>query len=280
MDKTENILHEKSYKGKNLANANFSEADLRGVDFSDTILTNADFSKCRTGLKTPAALMVFIISLIISMLSGYLAMLAGATFQYAINSSDPNIVWSGYITAGLVVLFILYTILKGGKNFLLFIGITITLVLIIGLISRLSGAGTGMGSIYGSLTLVIFAIMSMVGIIARASAGTLSSNIIFLVVAIGGATFGRTIGGGLETVVLAVACAVLSKQVLSKPKSFPVLIKTALIIGTYFGTSFKNADLKSADFSEAIIGNTNFTGADLTGVNWDNSKKAFNLEEN
>jgi hypothetical protein len=197
-----------------------------------------------------------------------------------INSSNTNIVTAGYMTTGLILIFILLAIWRGGKNILVSILVTVVVILLIGLISFLSGLGTGMGSIYGSLALILFILMFVAGTISRATAGTMSSNIIFLIVAIGGSVFGKNImGGGIGTVVLAIACAIISKRILSGKGEFPLIKKVALKIGSYLGTSFRNADLTGANFSDSVIKNTNFIGAKLSGVNWENSKKIFSMED-
>ncbi len=269
----------KSYKGQNLANNDFSGTDIRGADFTGAVLINANFSKCRTGLKTSSAVMVFIFALLLSLLSGYIAMIAGATFQVLIKSPDPNLVIAGYILPGLILFFIIMAIWKGGKLTFLVITITIVVILLLGNLFLMTGTGTGLGSTYGSMVLILFVVMLTVGTIARATAGTLSSNIIFLIVAIGGGMFGKSVGGGIGTVVVAIACAIISKRALADKKKFPWLNKIAVSVGLYFGTSFKGADLTGADFSDSTINNTNFTGAKLSGVKWENSKKTFNLED-
>jgi hypothetical protein len=258
---------------------NFSGADLRGRDFTGADLANADFSKCKTGLKTSSAVLIFIFSLLLSLLSGYISMLTGKTIQIMIKSTDANVVTSGYIIAGLMLLFILLSIWKGGKNTFLYVIITIIASLLIGLIFWLTGAGTGMGSLYSSLALILFILMIFAGVISRAAAGTMSSTIIYLIVAIGGSVFSKSLGGGLGTMVLAISCAIISKRILAGKSEFPLIRKVALTIGSYFGTSFKNADLTGANFSDSTINNTNFTGAKLSGVNWENSVKKFNLED-
>lgn len=272
-------FHGISFKGDNHADVDFSGADLRGCDFTGAILTNANLSGCKTGLKTSSAVIVFCASLIISLLSGYFAMLTGETVQTMYNSADNNQHIAAYVLVGLMIVFILLFIWKGGINTIITIASTIVVALLIGLIAFMSGLGTGIGSLYGSLALILFVVMMFVGTIARAAAGTLSSSIIFLIVAIGGGLFGKSLGGGIGTVVLAVACAIISKRVLSGKGSFPLIKNIALKTGTYFGTSFKDADLTGVNFSDATIKNTNFKGAKLTGVIWDKAIRKFNLED-
>jgi hypothetical protein len=279
MENSKKSLQGKSFKGQNLPAADFSGADLRGADFTGAVLTNANFSKCRTGLKTSSVVLVFIFALAISLLSGYFAMLTGATIQLMLKSPENGIVTAAYITLALILIFIVLIIWKGGFNTLILIVITIFSAVLAGLIFWLTGLGTGIGSLYASLALILFVIMVFVGITARATAGTLSSTIIYLIVAIGGSVFGKSLGGGIGTVVLAISCAVISKRVLAGKDDLPMIKKIALTVGSYFGTSFRNADLTGVDFSESVIKNTIFTGAKQSGIKWENSKKILNLED-
>jgi hypothetical protein len=268
-------LQRKSFKGQNLADADFSGADLRGADFTGAVLTNANFSKCKTGLVPSSVVLIFIFSLIISLLSGYIAMLTGLTIQVMLNS--PETETAGYITIGLILLFILLAIWKGGKNTVISIAVTILAALVTGMIFFLSGAGTGMGSLYCTFALILFVFMVFAGTISRTTAGTLSSGIIFFAVAVGGSLFSKSVGGGLGTMVLAIACAVISKRILSGAADFSMIRKFALKTGSIFGTKFRNADLTGANFSESIIKNTDFTGARIPRINWEKSVKKFNL---
>lgn len=280
MGNLEKNLQGKSFKDQNLQNSDFSGANLCGADFSKAVLTNADFSKCKTGLKPISAVVIFIFAMVISLLSGYIAMLTGSTVQIMLKSPDTNIFTAGYITIGLIIIFILLAIWKGGQKTLISVVVTIIAALLVGLVSWLSGAGTGMGSVYASLALILFVLMVIAGTISRTTAGMLASNILFLIVAVGGGMFGKSLGGGIGTVVLAVSCAIISKRILSGASDFSFIRKIALTVGSYFGTSFKDADLTGANFSESIVKNTNFTGTKLSEINWEGSKKKFCIGEN
>ncbi len=268
------------FSGQNLQNADFSGADLRGTDFSNANLTGAHFSKSTPGLRTSSKIMLFIFALLVSLLSGYIAMLAGSRVQVLIQSTDWRLQVAGYITLLLSLIFTAVALWKGLDKAISKVLVTIiACVAVSGLVMYSSGIGTGMGAVYGALALLLMALMFVVGTISRATIGTMGSNILFLIVAVGGSVFGRSIGGGLGTIIMAVACAIISKRAL-KHKSDSLLCKIALTISTRFGTSFKNADLTNADFSDTVIQNTNFSNAKLTGVKWNNSKKLFTLEAN
>ena len=206
-------------------------------------------------------------------------MLAGNTYQTMINSPDEKIKLAGNITAAIFILFIILAVWKGGRFTFKIIFPVILLYLILGAIFKFTGTGTGIGAFYGALALCLLVLMFFVGTISRAGAGALSSNIIFFVVAIGGAMFGRSLGGGIGTVVMAVACMIISKRALKGTKGFELLNLVSLKVNSYFGTSFRSADLTGANFSNSVIKNTDFTGAKLSGVNWENAKKIYTVND-
>jgi hypothetical protein len=115
-------------------------------------------------------------------------------------------------------------------------------------------------------------IMFIVGTIARATANTLSV-ILFLIVAIAGSVFGKSIGAGVGATIMALACAQVSKRALNGAKGFDSLRKIAFYVTTKLGTSFRNAKLSGADFSQSKIHNADFSNADISLVTWGDSKK-------
>jgi hypothetical protein len=281
MDYSGKNLQGKSFKGENLQHINFIGADLRGANFSDANLKGADFSKSKTGMQLYSKILVFLMALVVSLFSGYIAMLAGTTVQSLLKSTDPNYKIAGYVTIAFFAIFIGVAIWKGVfKAFLNVYFIIIALALVSGLFMMVSGFGTGIGALNGIYALLLMGVMFLVGTIARATAGTLASTVLFLVVALGGGMFGKSLGGGIGTVAMALSCAYISKQALKKGNKVSLLSQIALTVSTFFGTSFKNADLSNADFSNAEVNNTNFSKANLTGVNWENTKKQYSIEDN
>jgi hypothetical protein len=270
----------KSYKDEILCGSDFRGADIRGADFSGANLSDSDFSGCRSGLTIFSAVILLTLSLIISILSGYIAVLTGESLRFMMYSADYKLVVTGYFTLALFFAFLLLSMWRGERVMFFLLPFTISFIHIIGLIARFTGIGTGEGALQSSLSLIFLLMMVLVGTISRAVAGTTSSIVLFIIVAVSGPMFGQFVaGGGFESIVLAIACAIMSKQVLSEKSKFPVLKKISLIAGTHFGTSFANADLSGANFSGSDIKNTNFKGANLDRVNWENSKKEFVLED-
>lgn len=261
-----------SFRNEDLANGNFTGSDLRGADFSGSNLTGADFTKARTGITPANTVLIFLVALVVSITSGYLAMLTGRTIEGMLAANDSKIRASGILAIVLNLFFIVFAWWRGGRSTIKHLILpAIILALAMGIVGKLSGLGSGLGGLYLSLSFVLLLIMFIVGTIARTAAGTIS-NILFVVVAISGALFSKSLGGGIATTVMAIACALISKRALSSTKGFDFLQKISCSITKTFGTSFRNSTLTGANFSSKIR-NSDFTDADTSWVNWNDSKK-------
>lgn len=266
-------LQNASFENEDMAHVRFTDSDLRGADFSGSDLTGAHFKNIKTGISPRNVAWLFFTALCVSLLSGFFAMLVGRMVQTMLASEDNKIRTAGISAIVTIVVFIAYALWKGGRNAInhLLLPATI-LALLTGVVAYFSGLGTGKGMLYLVLSFFLLVAMFVVGTIARAAAGTLS-NIIFLVVALAGGMFGKSIGGGIGTVLLAVSCAYVSKKALSGAKGFEYLKKIAFAITSRFGTSFRNSIMTDVYFSDSKIQNADFTNTDVSHVNWSNSRK-------
>ena len=262
-----------SFKNEDLRNANFSGTDLRGADFSGSDLTGANFTGVRTGVTPGNTIRIFLIALAVSLFSGYMAMLAGHTMQQMVLSPDPKIKYAGIASIIISVVFIIYAYVKGGGNAIYKLILpVVTIAILLGFMSFVLGVGSGKGMLYLIVALFLIVVMFIVGTIARAAAGTLS-NILFLIVALSGGIFGKSLGGGVGAFIMAIACMQISKKALKGAKGFEVLQMVALSITRRFGTSFRNSKLSGANFTNSKIRNADFTHADVTGVKWGDSNR-------
>lgn len=265
-------LQKASFINEDLSYANFSGSDLRGADFSDSDLTGADLNNVKTGITNLNLVWLFLVSMAISLASGYVAMLAGSTVQVMLASDDAKIEFAGYLTLALTLVFIVYTWWKGSRNAIMNLIVPAMLIAVaLGIVGYVSGIGTGKGMLYLVLALICIVIMFAIGTIARTAAGALS-NILFLVVALSGGMFGKSVGGGIGTMIMAIGCAMISKRALSGIKGFEGLQKISSFITRRYGTSFRNARLIDADFSGSKIRNADFTNAE-TSITLDKIKK-------
>ena len=265
-------LQKTSFRNEYLSYASFSNSDLRGVDFSGANLTGANFTHVKTGITPLNTILIFIAALIVSLISGYFAMLAGHTVHEMLISQDPNVRNAGIATIVITILFILYAWRRGTGKAIKNLIIPFTLLAgVIGIIMTVSRLGTGYGILYQLLALLFVVIMFVVGTIARATANTLSV-LLFLIVAVSGSMFGKSIGGGVGSVIMALACAQVSKRAMSDAKGFETLRRIAFYVTKRLGTSFRNARLSNVDFSKAKIHNTDFSDADVSSITWGDVK--------
>lgn len=70
-------LRGKSFKGKDLTNADFSYSDIRGADFSDAILVGANFTHTTAGLQSYRVRWLIFCSMLLSLSSGIGAIIMG-----------------------------------------------------------------------------------------------------------------------------------------------------------------------------------------------------------
>ncbi len=272
-DYSDRNLQSMSFENKDLRYSSFVNSDLRGADFTGANLSGVDFSLVKTGITPLNVVIIFIIALLISLGSGYVAMLGGLTVQKMLASNNEQVRVSGVLSIVITTLFLLYTSWKGGGNAIRNLIIpAIVLALFLSLTAYLSGFGTGMGMLYLVLAIVLIVIMFVAGTIARAVAGTVS-NVLFLIVAFSGGLFGKSVGGDISTVILSVASAYISKKALSGADGYTFLRKITIFITRKFGTSFRNARMVNARFFRATIHNADFSNTDISLVNWGGATK-------
>jgi hypothetical protein len=266
-------LQKMSFVGQDLRYSHFTNSDIRGADFSGANLNGVDFTGARTGIPPMRVAIILFVSLIISLLSGYFAMLGGKTVQLLILSKNEYERTAGSLSMFMIIGFFLYAWLKGGgvaiRNMVIPI---VILSLLAAAVIYLTGIGTGRGMFFLAVSLILVAIMFIIGTIARTAAGSLS-NILFLVVALSGGMFGRSVGGGIGTLLLALACALISKRALHGDKGFAFLRRVSLYITSRYGTSFRNAKMSNARFYNAKVHNADFSHTDISLINWGNVKR-------
>jgi len=267
-------LQKASFINEDLSYAKFLNCDLRGTDFSGSNLAGANFTNVKTGLRPKNVILIFLGALIVSLLSGYMATLAGNTVQIMIKSNDQKIQAAGFITVGISFLFIIYAYLRGTHTAVRYLIVPVVIVaVLIAATAYFSGYGTGRGMLYLILALALVVVMIIVGTIARATAGALS-GFLFLLVALSGGMFGKSVGGGIGTVVMAISCALISKKALKGTQGFEGLQKFALYFTSKLGTSFRDCHMSNADFTRSkAIRNADFSKANMSFVHWGDSKK-------
>src|SRR5262249_45311154 len=138
-----------SFKSEDLSHARFHGSDLRGADFTGSNLSGADLTDVKTGIAPATKFWIFLVALIISLLSGYVAMLAGYTLQTMFHSGDNNVKFAGIVCTVVIILFIAFSIWKGVDQALIHLVLPVMVTAgLVGVVAYVSGVGTGMGAVY------------------------------------------------------------------------------------------------------------------------------------
>jgi uncharacterized protein YjbI with pentapeptide repeats len=280
-DFSHNILINRKFTNQSLVNANFTNCDIRGADFSDCNLSGSDFSNVRAGISNRSKILLFTVSLILSLLAGYIAMLGSQQVQRMLEAEDQRLHYVGMIVSAIIFIYFGLLLWKGFGNSIKFFLLKILILTIVtSCVLFFSGIDKGQGAIAVIMVCTAATTLFFIGTFARAVAGALSFDLLFVIVAVSGSLFGKTLGGGIGTIILAILCAFISKKTLNGAKGLNDLRIITLKITNRFGTSFNDANLIDANFSDAKLNNTNFNRANLTNVKWNNTQKKNCLEEN
>ena len=270
-----NILHfsgqnlqGKSFQGQTLIGADFRGADIRSTDFTGANLSNADFSNAVAGLDRKSNMILFSLSIFVSAIVGAIAGLGGQFLQQLFERSQYTSL-ATTISIILLGLFLLVTFRQGLGTAIKNVVVKIVFwSLIIGVFVIVTGVGTGIGVIGVIFSLALLTIVTISGTVARACAGTMS-NILFFLVAMSGMLAGQSVGAGLCVTAIAICSVLISKRALSGDRRDAFVLRITLVISSYFGTSFRQANLTNANFTNAQLINANFRQATLTGICWD-----------
>ncbi len=245
----------------------FLNEDLRGKNFDNTDLSQSVFENCKVGINFTNKVVIFLIAAALSLFAGYIAMKSGSLVQTLIQSEKPRLQIAGYMICGFFILVVVMAVWRGLNQSSIKLATSImAFIILIGIIVFfVDGTAAGVGALYGVGAMLCVFIMLVIGAIARATAGSLQSTILFMIVAMGGGMFAKSLGGGVGTLVMTVATVLISKKALKNRN--PSLVKyIALRISTFFGTSFRNCDFTGATFKNMKVENCNFSGATIKDV--------------
>jgi uncharacterized protein YjbI with pentapeptide repeats len=267
-------LRGQSFKRQDLSGADFSEADIRGANFSHANLQAAIFTGAKAGVQRRWLVVQQVIAFVISTLSGVLSVFTGVIVVGLLVFPDSDgrvFLIPGIGLLGLLGI-ILITIIRQGFTIQAFLTITFAFAFVVAVVGAVKVAGAfAFAFAFGSAVAVIVAFtfvfafaVTFAGAVAVAVVGAVAGAV---VVAVADAVVGADAFAFAVTFVGAFAFSgatmLLSLYVAwraSKGDEKFALVRTMdVAFGAVGGTSFRGADLTSANFTKAILKSANFT---------------------
>ncbi|MEH2248418.1 pentapeptide repeat-containing protein [Nostoc sp.] len=264
-----------NFKGrKDLADANFSYADIRGANFTNANLTGANFSHAKAGLQRRWAILLVIVSWLLSGLSGLLWALNGFVASLTFDTSNSSYQIRGGTTLIILIAFFLIAIRQG-----------LTASLGAGIV-----AGAVAFALAGAVAFAVAFALALAGAIAFAVAGAVALALAgAFAVAFAGAAFALAGAGALAFVfagafalslafagAFALAGTLLSIYIawraMKGDEKYSLVRNIAIPFAATGGTSFRYADLTGADFTQATLKSTDFRNTILVCSCWHQAK--------
>lgn len=265
-----------SFRGKDLTGANFSRADIRGADFSRATLVNANFTKSRAGL-TPLRVIGLVFALIA--LSGALGAVVGLV-NLIVEAAYHEGTFVSTIPKPLVGIAIVSFALVGLQNgviasFSVFI-VAFVMAAIMAFISSamipLAGSIAVAMMVASCVSGATVAVVTLAVATAYASSALLGllSIVVFglLFIAISVASSGES-AVAIASMVMFLSAYLSWKALRGDPRHTTIrLVAMAMVVR--WGTRFYGANLTNANFTQALLRNTDFREALLTRSHWSN----------
>lgn len=276
-------LRGQSFKGQDLSGANFSEADLRSTNFTGATLRRTNFTGAKCGLQESWVVLIIITLFALIFYSGFYYELIVSLFLEIFQDDLKKKILQLFICALLVSLGIV-TIRQGIKLkseivFLLFL--SPIFVAIAGIIvEEIEGSGLRLfalatGFANAIVTIFIFALTLTITYILGSDylfLGIFLLEIITQLIILGSKL---SVAAFLFRFVMVLAGIIIAWLTIKKDGFDSWIRSFTISVSSIKSTSFKNADLTDAKFSQAELKSTNFRNATLTRVRW---FKAKNIE--
>ena len=274
-------LRGRSFKGVDLTGADFSCADIRSTDFTGAILRETKFCRAKAGLQRRWAIFLVMISWLLGGISGFFSALAGGMVSLIVYDSNHNSNFAyqaaGWASLVLLILFLGVIIRFGieaniatiaGAFAIVFAGIVAFAIAVL-VVERFAIAIAGVFAIAGMLTILgtLAAAVAIAFLIARVFAvvGVLAFAVTFAVIGTYTLKEGYAVAFAVAVVVVfSLAGTYIAWKALTGEEKYASIRKFAIAITAFKGTSFCNADLTNANFTQATLKSTNFCQAKLT----------------
>jgi uncharacterized protein YjbI with pentapeptide repeats len=279
-------LRGQSFRGQILKGSDFSYADIRGTDFTNAVLAGADFSYAQAGLQPRWKISLMLGSLILALVAGLDAAYGGA-------SVGVLLVYRGIQSIDFLFSLIALSILLGFSflaaqrgwgsevgGLAVIVATAIAFIAAVGTADAIAGvvvqavaiSGVVAGIVTGALVVAIAKTISGRGILIAVLALALLGAVIGALLGIPKDNSSAVISGSIAAIIVTIGFLLLSvhaaKRALAGDRRFALITSMAIALCTSKGTSFRNANLINANFTQAVLKHTDLRHAVLIRANW------------
>jgi uncharacterized protein YjbI with pentapeptide repeats len=285
-------LRGRNFKGQDLTGANFSHADIRSANFTNAILKGANFSHAKARLQRRWVIVVVIVSLVLSALSGLISGFASVWVSIFFTSKtikDYTII-PGVVILIVLAAFFIATIRKGLRAVVVLWAMTVPMTAVVSIALATIVPGDAAATITILTPIIVAAIVAaavaVAAIVATAGAVTeLAAVLVAATLTAVGVVFAVATLTAVGVVAAAAAVATpvaaavvvlgiyIAWRALAGDEKYAFVRKIAVAFAATGGTSFRGADLTDADFNQAILRNTDFRKANLTRTRFYEAQK-------
>lgn len=292
----------RSFRGQNLANADFSHAEIQGTDFRDANLTGANFESAKAGLQSHWQWAFAIALFLFSGLSGFVTSLGAFWVGIQLIYDSPRLFTALVFFAFVLAMFITISL---HRELLSAIGFTplifTTLIFLAGILTVVgagyptaggAGAGVAAGLIAGATIAAV--LITAIYIIAGFSAAIVGFG--WMGIGSGIATWQSFVNemalalvphptassltvvvgmqlSGVTGIGILLLTIYLVWRALGNDSRYEFVRELATAIATLKGTCFQGANLTQANFSHAQLKNCDFRNTIITQTSWYKSKQ-------
>ena len=267
-------------KGQDLSERDFSQADIRGANFTKAILVGANFSHVKAGLSVAWKMGLIAIAVAISLLGGLIAGYSAALLSNLWIGDSAGFLFGAIALLSLSTLLAI-ALLQGIGGLLA----TSAEILAACLIATIAFVPNSQANLAVDAQFTALAVAGSLAGAGNVAVGIAIARLVplwkpkFLITLV--ATFGILLGIVLGTVqelgyaiALPIALAsVLTGEVVgwlavSGNQKYCLIVSLAKTLVAKGGTSFRGANLTDANFTQAILKNTDLRQAILSRTNW------------
>ncbi|MGK7954520.1 MAG: pentapeptide repeat-containing protein [Crocosphaera sp.] len=282
-------LRGQNLAGQNLSGANFSYCDIRGANFKGATLIGANFAGATAGLQKRWMIGLLLVILVLILCASVLSAMVGALLALIFNIGNIQSQVAGWVSLITLMVFCIFTHRQNLARGLVAVSLAFTITLAIAIALALARAVSGsevtgivlavalVGGGGGAVAIAIF--------IAGAVVSTISVAVAIAIFVVGVVVFGLVAVAGAIAVEVSVITAItvvfgfslfscyLTYRAMKGDPRDAWIKNFAVAFAATGGTTFKNANLTDANFTEATLKSTDFRDAILIRTCFKNTEK-------